>query len=100
MRRTKGAVDLPEAKREALIELKNNFNIFNRQLAKKYNCDKETVRNVLNRAEDAEKENIDSLSSKAHQRRPQFERPLTINIRLRRRLIRHAIKNQFQRRKK
>ena len=100
MGRTKGAVDLPEAKREALIELKNNFNISNRQLAKKYNCDKETVRNVLNRAEDAEKENIDPLSFKAHQRRPQSERPLTINIRLRRRLIRHATKNQFQRRKK
>lgn len=100
MGRIKGAVDLPEAKRGALIELKNNFNISNRQLAKKYDCNKETVRNIVNRAGDAEKENIDPLSSEAHQRRPQSGRPLAINARLRRRLVRHATKNKFQRRKK
>ena len=61
MRRIKGATDLPAAKRGALIEFKNNSNISNRQLTKKYTCNKETVRNILQRAEDAEKENLDLL---------------------------------------
>ena len=70
MGRTKGVTDLSEVKRGALIEFKNNSNISNRQLTKKYKCDKEIIRNVLQRAGDAEKENLDSLFSEVYQRRP------------------------------
>lgn len=99
MPRTRGSNDLPEAKRGALIEVKKTSNISNRQLAKRYRCDKKTVANVLKRAGEAEKENIDPLTSEAHQRRPQSGRPLAINERQQRQLIRHATKNRFQRRK-
>ena len=67
--RTNGAKDLPEAKRGALIELHNTSHISKNQLAKKYACHKKTVTNVLKRAENAEKENLDLLSLEAHQRR-------------------------------
>ena len=69
MPRTKGAIDLPEAKRGALIELNKQNNTLNRQLIRKYRCEKSTVANILKRAGEAEKENIDPLSSEAHQRR-------------------------------
>ena len=96
MPRTKGAIDLPEAKRGALIELKKENSTLNRQLTRKYRCEKSIVANILKRAEEAEKENIDSLSLEAHQRRSHLERPLAINERQQRQLIRHAIKNKFQ----
>ena len=99
MPRTKGATDLPETKRGALIELKKENNISNRRLAKKYRCGRQTVANVLKRAGEPEKENIDPLSPTAHKRRPQSGRPLAINERQQRQLIRHATKNKFQRRK-
>ena len=95
MPRPKGATDLSEAKRGALIELKKKNNISHRQLASKYKCDKSIVTNILKRAEEAEKENLDPLSSEAHQRRSQSGRPLVINERQLRQLIRHAIKNKF-----
>lgn len=60
---------------------------------------KKTVVNVLKRAGEAEKENLDPLSLEAHQRRPQSGRPPAINERQQRQLIRHATKNRFQRRK-
>ena len=99
MPRTTGATDLSEAKRGALIELKKENNTSNRQLTSKYKCGKSTVANILKRAEEAEKKNLDPLSSKTHQRRSQSGRPLAINERQLRQLIRHAIKNKFQRRK-
>ena len=64
MPRTKGAI---EAERGALIELKKENNTFRSQLARKYGCGKSIVANMLKRAEEAEKENIDSLSSEAHE---------------------------------
>lgn len=97
MARTKGAVDLPEAKRGALLEISNTNHLSNRQLAKKYSCGKSTVANVKKRAREAEKENIDPLSSEAHHRRPQLGRPPAINERQQRRLVRHATKNRFRR---
>ena len=81
MPRTKGATDLSEAKRGALIELKKENNLTHRQLVSKYNCGKSIVTNILKRAEEAEKKNLDPLSSEAYQRRPQSERPLAINER-------------------
>ena len=99
MPRTKGAIDLSEVKRGALIELNKENNILNRQLIGKYRCEKSTVANILKRAGETEKENIDLLSSEAHQRRSQLKRPLAINERQQRQLIRYAIKNKFQRRK-
>ena len=99
MPRTKGTKDLSEAKRGTLLEVSKTSNISNRQLAKRYRCDKKTVANVLKRAGEAEKENIDRLSSQAHQRRPQSGQPPAINERQQRQLIRHATKNKYQRRK-
>ena len=69
MSRIKGSKDLPEAKRGALIEVYKTSDLFNRQLAKRYDCNKKTVANVIQRAEQAEKENIDLLSLEAHKRR-------------------------------
>ena len=63
MGRTSGAKDLLEAKRGALIELYNTSHIFRNQLAKKYSYYKRTVSNILKRAENAEKENLNLLSS-------------------------------------
>ena len=97
--RIKGARDLPQAKRGGLLELSKHSNISKRQLAKAYGCNRQTVANVIKRAGEAEKENIDPLSSEAHQRRPQSGRPFAIDERLQRQLIRHATKNRFQRRK-
>ena len=99
MPRIKGSSDLSEVKRDALIEVSKANNISNRQLAKRYQYDKKTVANVLKRAGDAEKENIDPLSSKAHRRRPQPGRSIKIDDRQLRILIRHVTKNKFQRRK-
>ncbi|KAF6227886.1 hypothetical protein HO133_007614 [Letharia lupina] len=99
MGRTKGKTDLSGPKKGVLVALSNLNNASNRQIAKAYKCDEKTVRNTKKRVSEAEKENIDPLSSEVHQRRPQSGRPLAINERLLRRLIRHATKNRFQRRK-
>ena len=99
MGRIKGKKDLGGPKKGALIALSELDNVSNRQVVRANNCDKKTVRNARKRAFEAEKENLDPLSTEAHQRRPQFERPLTINDRLLRQLIRHVINNEFQRRK-
>lgn len=66
MGRTAGKKNLTEAKRGALIALKQTNNISNYQLANEYDCDEKSVRNVLQRAGEAEKENIDPFSSEAH----------------------------------
>ena len=66
MPRITGVIDLLEVKRGALIELKKENNLSNRQLASKYKCDKSIVTNILKRAEETEKENLDPLSSKTH----------------------------------
>ena len=70
MPRITGAMDLSEVKRGALIEPKKENNLFNRQLVSKYKCGKLIVTNVLKRAEEAKKENLDLLSLKIYQRRP------------------------------
>ena len=99
MGRIKGKKDLGGPKKGALIALSELDNVSHRQVVRANNCNEKTVRNARKRASEAEKENLDPLSTEAHQRRPQSERPLTINDRLLRQLIRHVIKNEFQRRK-
>ena len=81
MPRIKGAIDLSEVKRGALIELKKENNTFNRQLARNYKCEKIIVANILKRAKEATKKNIDLTSLKAHQRCSQLENSLAINER-------------------
>ena len=81
MPRLKGVIDLLEAKRGALIELKKENNTFHRQLASKFKCDKLIVINILKRAEETKKENLNSLSLEAYQRCSQLGRPLAINKR-------------------
>ena len=80
-------MDLSEAKRGALIELNKEYNTLNRQLIRKYRCEKSIVANILKRAGEAEKENIDLLSSETYQQRSQLKRPLAINERQQRQLI-------------
>lgn len=99
MGRTAGNSNLTEAKKGALIALKQTNNTPNRQLAAQYDCDEKSVRNVLKRVGEAEKENIDPFSSEVLQQRPRSGRPPVISIRTQRQLIRHATKNKFQRRK-
>ena len=99
MGRIKSKKDLGSPKKGALIALSELDNISNRQVARTNKCDKKTVRNTRKRASETKKENLDPLSTEAHQRRPQSERPLTINNQLLRQLIRHTTKNKFQRRK-
>jgi hypothetical protein len=70
MGRTKGAKDLANPKREALIELRKQCHTSNCQLASIYKCDEKTVQNTCKKAAQAEKENIDPLSTEAFQRRP------------------------------
>ena len=81
MGRTSGSKDLAEAKKRALIELRNTNHISKVQLARKFNCHRKTVDNVLKRAENAEKKNLDPLSSEVHQRRLCSGRPPVINDR-------------------
>ena len=99
MGRTAGKPNISEATRGALIALSHTNHTPNRQLAYRYECDEKTVRNVLDRAREADEENIDPLSSQAHQPRPKSGRPPVITERLQRQLIRHATKNRVQRRK-
>jgi len=99
MGRTKGAKDLANSKRGALIELSKQCHTSNRQLASIYKCDEKTVQNTRKKAAQAEKENIDSLSTEAFQRRPQSGQPSVISLCAQRSLIRHATKNRYQQRK-
>ena len=69
MPRLKGATDLLEVKRGALIELKKKNNISHRQLVSKFKCNKSIVTNILKRAEEAKKENLNLLSLETYQRR-------------------------------
>jgi len=99
MGRTKGAKDLANPKCRALIELRKQCHTSNRQLASIYKCDEKTVRNTRKKAAQVEKENIDPLSTEVFQRHPQSGQPSAISLCAQRSLIRHAIKNQYQRRK-
>ncbi len=99
MGRTTGKSNLPEAKRGALIALKQTNKYSNRQLAQTYDCDEKSVRNVLKRAEEAEAQNIDPFSTAAHQPRPKSGRTRVISTRTQRQLTRHATKDRHQRRK-
>ena len=60
----KHAIDLSEAKRGVLIEPKKTKNTSNRQLAKKYKGDKNTIPKVFKRPGQVEKDDLDPLSSK------------------------------------
>ena len=99
MGRTKGAKDLANPKCEALIELRKQCHTSNCQLSSIYKCDEKTVQNTCKKAAQAEKENIDPLSTEAFQRRPQSGQPSVISLCAQRSLIRHATKNRYQRRK-
>ena len=66
MPRTKGAIDLLQPRRGVLIELKKTNNLSNQALVERYYYNKNTVQNVLKRAENAEKENINLLSLKVY----------------------------------
>ena len=71
MGRIKNATELSKAKRGVLIELKKTNSTSNRQLAKKYECDKNTIRNVLKRPRQVENKILGQLCPEADQRRSQ-----------------------------
>ena len=69
----------------------------NRQAAKTFGCDENTGRDIRNSAhEAADKENIDIFEAAMHNK-PRPGRPQVIDVRDRRRLVRHAIKNKANR---
>ncbi len=53
------------------VPLTTLYHHIHRQLAKEFDCDEWTVRNIAKRARGAEKETFDPFSSKALQQRPQ-----------------------------
>jgi len=99
MKRTKGAKDLANSKHRALIELRKQCHTSNCQLTSIYKCDEKTVQNTCKKAAQAEKKNIDPLSTEAFQHCSQSEQPSAISLCAQRSLIRHATKNQYQWRK-
>ena len=100
MPKRKGDHELSQAKFGGILEAKRNpIDESNYSNAKRYKCSEKTVRNVLKRASDAEKENIDPLSPEASTAQPRPGRPFAVSARDSRRLIRQVIKNKYQRRK-
>lgn len=99
MPRRSGDVELDPVKKGVLLDATLNHNVPNRQAAKLIGKSEGTVRNVLKRAHEAEKENIDPLTTEALQPRPRSGRPFALDERDERQLIRHATKNKLQRRK-
>ena len=100
MAKTKGAHELSQAQFGGILEAKNQaFNECNRRIAKCYKCSESSVRNMAQRAADADKENIDPFTPEACTAKPRSGRPFAISPRNSRRLIRQATKNKYQRRK-
>ena len=62
MGRNSGNKDLSDLNKGAVLNLKENTNLFNRQIAARENCNERTVRDVQRVASDAEKENRDPMS--------------------------------------
>ena len=62
MARTHGSTNLLAIKRGAILRHNKANNSSNYKLAKEFNCDEKTVRNIKINANSAEKENINLLS--------------------------------------
>lgn len=83
-----------------ILEAKRQpFSESNRQIANRYGCSESSVRNVAERAREAENKNIDPLYPEACMAKPRPGRPFVILPRDSRRLIRQATENRYQRRK-
>ena len=66
MPKRKGDYELSQAKLRGIFKAKRNLlNKSNYPITKRYKYSKKISRNILKRASNAEKENIDPLSSKA-----------------------------------
>ena len=99
MGRTKGESNLSEAQRGEILALADANVAPKREIVNTFNCDDKTVGNILKRARQAEKENIDLYSSQAHQQHPRPGQPRKFGPRTERQLVKHATKNKYQRRK-
>ncbi|KAL8759616.1 MAG: hypothetical protein Q9199_000660 [Rusavskia elegans] len=100
MTKRKGDGAISQAEFGGILEaIRNPLNKSNRSIAKRYKRSEKTVRNVEERALEAEKENIDPLTPEASTAKPRSGRPFIISPRDSRRLIRQAIKSKYQRRK-
>ena len=92
-----GSRSLNTAERGYILGLHEISNISNYEVASKANCDEGTVRNILKRASEAEKENINPLTSSHLNNKPKSGRPSTLTIRDERRLARYATANRANR---
>ena len=87
------------AQQGAIIMGTNVYNEPYSEVARKLETSRQTMRQVHERVhEEANKENIPPLTA-ATTKQPRNERPPKLDVRDRRRLIRHAIKNKANRRK-
>ena len=94
-----GDHDITPAQAGAVLMATQNHNARNTDVAKDVGCSEGAVRGVKKRVlEKADKENIAPLQA-ANAKQPRGLRPPKLNVRERRCLIRHAIKNKANRRK-
>ena len=99
MPRYSGTTDLTPAQAGAIIIATDNYGVPNTKAAEQVGCSESAVRALKKRVyEEADKENISPLQA-ANTKQPRSGRPSKLDVRQRRRLVRHAIKNKANRRK-
>ena len=91
--------DLTPAQADAIISAVDNHNAYYSDVVRIVNCSQSTIESLVKRVhEKADKKNISSLQV-VNAKQPRSDRPLKLDYRDRRRLIKHAIKNKANRRK-
>lgn len=99
MPRSKGATAIDPAKQGAILIATDKYDRPYTEVAKELNLSANAVRFARKRVhEEADKENISPLEA-ANRKRSRSGRPLKLDYRDRRRLVRHATKNKRQRQK-
>ena len=99
MSRTKGALAIDSAIQGAILIATDVYDKPYTEVAKTLGKDPSTIRKLRKRVHDeVDKENILFLEV-VNKKRPRSERSLKLNVRQRRRFVRHAIKNKANRRK-
>ena len=99
MPRYNETIDLTPAQIDAILIAINNHNTSNRETAKKINCLKSTVKTFKKRVyKKIDKKNI-SFFQTVNIKQSQNNKSFKLNVRQRRRLIKHTIKNKTNQQK-
>ena len=99
MPRTKGATAIDPAKQGAILIAIDKYDRPYTEVAQELGLTPEAISAARKRVHaQADKENIPSLAA-ANTKQPRIERPHKLDVRDRRRLVRHATKNKANRRK-